>query len=146
MFNLEGYTPQKMKDGFEPFKGTFTCGVNYARIEDYSGDKEELKGSRFFRYELEVVSDNEFSGRRLWGSYNLDNEKSVKKLADALFTIGLEFKNEEELALVADKFVTLILTVKAWYFPSKDDPKEKVQMHLIKGEAKEKIEPETAPF
>ena len=145
MFDLSGYKPQKMTDGFEPFKGTFTCSVNYARIEDYKGEKEELKGNQFFRYELEVLNDENFTGRRLWGSFNLDNEKSLKKLADTLFTLGLEFKNDDELTVAGARLAGMMLTVKAWHF--KGDKGDLIQQHMIKGEANEgSTTSEAAPF
>jgi hypothetical protein len=147
MFDLKGYTPQKMTDGFEPFKGKFTCSVNYGRIEVYSGDDLELQGKESFRYELEVLNDANFTGRRLWANFNLDDEKKTKKLRDIMFTLGVDFTNKEELETAALKFTAMLLSVKAWYFSSKENPDEKIQMHQILGEAKEgTTSSEPAPF
>lgn len=136
MFDLSGYSPKKVTDGFEPIKGKFNCMVNWARIEVYSGDNPELQGTESFRYQLEVFDDNENSGRRLWATYPLNNTAKMEKLADVMFTLGLEFANKEKLEKIAEEFVTKTLSVKAWYFPSKDNPDEKIQMHQILGESK----------
>jgi len=143
---LKGYRPTKNKDGFEPFKGTFNAGVNYARIEIYDGEREDLIGKKFFRYELEIVDDVEYTGRKLWKTYDLSNDDSQKKLANSLFTVGLEFKSEEELEVCAEQFCKMKIVVRAYYFPSKENKDEKIQAHVIKGLATEGATGKAVPF
>jgi hypothetical protein len=133
---LKDYKPEKVTDSFGPFKGNYKCVVNHARIEEYSGEREEWRGVDFFRYELEVAEGQPNAGRRLWKSVALNNEERVRKLANIFFTIGLEFKDREELLECAERFVEMTLEVRAWYF-TPQDADEPVQMHLIKGVAKE---------
>ena len=134
---LKDYQPTKVTDGFEPFKGSFNCVVNSARIEDYTGDREDLKGARFFRYELEVAEGQESAGRKLWKSVKIDDADKMKKLADTLFTLGLEFgDSENELLKCAEQFVELTVQVKAWVWTPKAKEGEEdkaIQMHMIKG-------------
>ncbi len=142
---LEGYKPEKMSDGFEVFKANVKCGVDSIRIEDYSGDKEELKGVRFLRYALVVVDDPAYTGRKLWKSYNLSNDDQLKKLANAMFTVGLEFKSEEELEAILVPFSTKLLKVNTWGW--KPDDGDERQMHKIKGEATSgEVTTGSAPF
>jgi len=132
---LKEYTPEAEKDNFGPIKGTFTCVVNHARFEDYTGENADWKGVKFYRYELEVAEGQECAGRRLWKSVPLNDEGRVKKLANILFTVGLEFTTEEELEKVSEEFSKMSLTVKAWSFKPKDakEGDEPIQVHMIKG-------------
>ncbi len=143
---LKDYKPEKLTD-FSVMKGTFKCVFNYARIEEYDGDNPDLQGAKFFRYELEIAQGEKNEGRRFWKSYNLANEDSLKKLADQLFTLGLEFRSEEELQSVAEKLVEMTVVVRAWGW-TPDDADEARQMHIIKGIAKEKAErsKDSVPF
>ena len=149
MYNfLKDYQPEPETDGFEPFKGLHNCAVNYARFEDYKGDKEEFKGRRFFRYELEVCDGQENAGRRLWKSVDTADEDKMKRLANSLFTIGLSFKSEAELQACAEQLVLMTLLVKTWYFTPKDSD-DPIQMHAIKDKGnKEAVKANTcsAPF
>jgi hypothetical protein len=145
MFDLSGYTPKKVTDGFEAFKGKFNCAVNWARIEVYSGDDPALKDSESFRYELEVLDDPTYVGRRLWATFPLENNVKMEKLADIMFSLGLEFANKEKLEKIAEDFVTKIVAIKAWHFASKENPDEKIQMHQILGEAKGNTTPTGTP-
>ena len=147
---LEGYTPQKVEDkGFEVIKArSLACQINYARIED-STHPEHL-GEKNFGYELQITEPQEFSGRRLWKRYFLSDEASLKKLADQLFTLDLEFKSEEELQACCEKLVDMKIEVRAWGW-TPTDATEPRQMHSIKGVAKETAETEPvgnveAPF
>ena len=131
---LEGYQPQKVTDGFDIIKeNNMVAIVNSAMIEEYKGEKPDLKGVRFFRYELEIVKSMGAQGRKLWKSYRLDDEKSCRALADMMFTLGLEFKDEESLTAAAEKFAAMNVKVKAWGWKP-DDKEEARQMHMIKGE------------
>ncbi len=95
---LKDYKPERVTDGYEVIKGTSNCNFNYARIAEYSGEKEEFKGRRFCHYELQICDGVANEGRRFWKSVDLNDEKKVKKLADILWTVtGLEFKDEESL-------------------------------------------------
>jgi len=146
-FNTGEYKPQKNTDGFEPFKlQNGNCLVNWARIEEYSGEKPEFAGNKYFRYELVVCDGQPNAGRRLWKSYNLDDKTEdkkgktkIQKLADLMFTLGMEFKDEASFQACIEKFAELTLVVNA-RFSSKfvDDEGTPIQLHTVKGIAKEK--------
>ena len=152
-FDLSGYKPTNPESSdFEAFKYQGPCQVSSARIEEYTGNFENYKGCTFFNIEL-VVLEGENEGRKLWGKYNLDAKESldkngkpkktpVKKLADQLFTLGLEFKNEEELQECAEKLVDMVVDVKAWHFAAPDNKDRKIQQHVIKGKQTEKWDEE----
>ena len=101
---IKDYKAEKVVDNYAPLKGNFECNVNHIRIEEYSGDKEDFKGHKFLRYELQVVDGAaKGAGRRLWKSVDLsdateDNKgkTKLKKLADAFFTLGLDISSEAE--------------------------------------------------
>ena len=139
MFDLKGYTPEKVTDNFGVFKGKYDCCVNSAKIEEYSGDNEEFKGMKFFKYEIEVLDGQENAGRRLWKSCNLDSEiedkkgkTPIMKLADAFFTLELEFSDEDELQACAEKFVEMTLRVYVDYFvPKGGDKDDPIQFHKL---------------
>jgi len=146
-FDLSGYKPEKPSESdFEAFKYTGPCLVNSAKIEEYTGNFADYKGCTFFNYEL-VVLEGDNEGRKLWGKFNLDDKKEdkkgktkVKKLADIFFTLGLEFKNVDELAKCAEQMTDMVVDVKAWHF--KGDKGDAVQQHLIKGKSAEKWDEE----
>jgi len=142
---LKDYKPEKITDGFEPFKGTYNCVVNYSRVEPYEGDKEDYKGHEFLRYELEVADGQANAGRRLFSPFlDLSSEEGQKKVADIFFTLFAEdIKSEEDFAKCNDKFAEATLQVKAWHYQPKDKDADRKQMHKIlglsevKGEKKE---------
>lgn len=151
--SLKDYQPQKITDkgGFEPFKAKGTCAVMESRIEEKHTEKYD---GDMVRIIYEVIDHPEFSGRRLGydkSPYFLENEDSLKKLADLMFTCGLTFKNKAELDLVLEKFSGMLLHFSAW--PAKKralvdgkwvtaEPEELVQQFKILGEAGD--EPVTA--
>jgi len=69
-----------------------------------------------------VIIQGDFAGRKLWKRFNLDSTKAegktpktpIQKLADQLFTVGLEFSNIETLNQACDKLVEMTIVVKAW--------------------------------
>lgn len=139
---LNGYEREKNVDtGFGVFKGKVNCKVNYARIEANDGSfNEELTGVDFFKYELEVVGHDTLSKRKIWGSFNLENEDKQRKLANIFFTVGLNFNNKEELLIAAEEFVKMIVNVSAWgWAPNEEDIDEdtgkprRIQLHKILG-------------
>ena len=138
--SLQDYTPEKVKDeGFGIIKGTFNCRFNFFRIEDYDGDIVELQNTKVARYEIQIIDEGEFLNRRLWKRFYLGSVKPDKKgkldsqkMADVLFTLGLEFKTKEELDAVLGIVVENVVSVRAWgWVPSPD--KEAIQFHTIKG-------------
>lgn len=153
-FDLGNYKPEKIveDEGFPPFKGKYVSIFNYARIEDYQGDKDEFKGHEFFRYELVIQDDVNYGGRKLWASYDLQSaveDKSgktkVQKLADLYFTLGLDFGNKKELLEGAKKLVEKTVSVSCYYFKGSED--KMVQMHKITGEVDPSaVVSETTPF
>jgi len=143
---LNDYEPQKVTDGFEIIKGSYICQFNYARIEEYSGDKEEFQGTTWFNYELEIVSGPNYTGRKLWKRYNLDDEKKLKQLADMMFTLGFEFKNAEELEKAAEQLVRKTVKVKCWGWKIDKNEDSEIQMHLIKGFEDAASKADDAPF
>lgn len=148
VFNvLDGYQPKKIDDGFDIIKDrSLKCEVESARFEEYTGDRSELQGVRFFSYALIIVEHQKYTGRKLWKRFNLSDESQIKKLADVMFTLGMEFKTEEELQVCADQFAKMTLSVRAWGW-KRDGEQEELQMHAIKGEYRENQEQEVkAPF
>ena len=150
---LRDYTPEKVKDGREPIKGVFKdCIFNYIRVEDYSGEIEELKGSKVLRYEIEIKDEGEFEGRRFWKTYNLNseigsgkkNKTPVQKLRDSLFTLGYDFKSIEELEAVCEELVRQKVAVSAYHFKGTEG--NDVQMHSLRSIAKESDTKDSVPF
>jgi hypothetical protein len=152
-FNLEGYKPEAVKEGERTYiksKG-LNCHFNYLRVGPIKNKDGETicddvgKPMDFVDYELEIDTEtddqgNTVKGRKFWKKYNLDDEKTsgkanktpVQKLADALFTLGYEFSNKEELEKVCAELVEKSVSVSAYYFDDKQDPDRKVQMHTLK--------------
>lgn len=153
---LTGYTPEKIKDeGFGIIKTTANCRFNFFRIEDYDGDVVELQGTKVARYEIQIIDEGEFLNRRLWKRFYLGSfkpDKKIKldsqKMADLLFTLGYEFKSQEELDAVLGLVVENVISVRCWgWKPDKD--KDAMQMHTIKGQGssiKDSNSGEPAPF
>lgn len=152
---LGDYTPEKIKDdSFGIIKTTANCRFNFFRIEDYDGDIVELQGTKVAKYEIQIIDEGEFLNRRLWKRFYLGSQKPDKKgkfdsqkMADLLFTLGYEFKSQEELDKVLELVVENIVSVRAWgWKPDKD--KDAMQMHTIKGQGKsvKEGEGEPAPF
>jgi hypothetical protein len=149
-FNLEGYKPELISESdFEPINGKgFTANVNSSIIEllEPKNGKDFEPYTRL-KYELEIYGASQgkeqFIGRKLWKSFNLDSKDADKKgktplnvLADVFFTVGVgTFKNMAELEAVNEKFVNKSVSVSAWAWEDKE--KKSVQMHKITGEAKE---------
>ena len=132
---LDGYTPQKVDDGFSIIKGNYTCQPSYARIEEST--REETKGQKLFVYELTIVGSQDNLGRKLWKRVNLQDEseagqKKMKALADAFFTLDLEFSDEETLLQAAEKFCGMLIKVRCWGW-TPPDATEPIQLHTIKG-------------
>jgi len=143
-FDLAGYKPEVVKDNdFEVMTGKNNiCIVNSAKIEDVDAGTSERTGEDYdaytrLRYELEVVSEK-FKKRKVWKSYNLDSEERtgkakktpIEKLADAFFTIGLEFSDKATLETAIEKFAEMTLTVSFSKFTPKGE-KEPRQLHTI---------------
>ena len=163
---LMKYQPEKITDDPMPFKcKKEKFNVTKARIEPYEGDKEEFKGKEFYRYELipcegvevEVYQGTDDLGtkkyakrsagkRTLRKSVDLSDEEAVKKLANIMFTIGLEFKSTEELQSISDDFIKMTLLVSAYHFTGSEG--NEIQMHKIVGIADEKAKDATSgvPF
>ncbi len=153
-FDLSNYKPEKVKDqDFEVITGKgFICKVNSAKIEDVdagSNDRGSYEGYTRFRYELEIISDKN-KGRRLWKSYNLSstektgkaNKTPVEKLADAFFTIGLEFSNSSVLEIAIEKFAEMEFVVSCSKFKPKGG--DIMQLHTMTAVAPERWD-EQAP-
>lgn len=142
-FDLSNYKPEVVKDNdFELITGKgYICKVNSAKIEDVeagSNDRGSYEGYTRFRYELEITSEKNQT-RRLWKSYNLSSKEKtgkaektpVEKLADAFFTIGLEFGNQEELGTCIEKFAEMELVVSCSNFTPKGKGQKPLQLHTI---------------
>ena len=149
---LKGHKPEPIKDdgGFEPFKTNGVAMFNYCRIEP---DKEMRA---FVGYELEIIENVNFTGRRLWKRSYIDNEAQMKKFANVVFAvIGKEFSTTEELETLLPELVASKIKVDA--YPGKgfkkvgddfEETGEKVQRHSIKGLADDKstTKPSSVPF
>lgn len=138
--NLQGYTPEKIKDSdFGIIKTTANCRFNFFRIEDYDGDIAELQGTKVARYEIQIIDEGEFLNRRLWKRFYLGSQKPDKKgkldsqkMADMLFTLGYEFKSQEELDKVLELVIDNVVLVRCWGWTP--EGKEAIQFHVIKGQ------------
>jgi hypothetical protein len=155
-FDLAGYKPEVVKDNdFEVMTGKNNiCIVNSAKIEDVDAGERDGRSYDAYtrlRYELEVVSEK-FRKRKVWKSYNIDSkEKSgkkektpIEKLADAFFTIGLEFSDVATLEKAIEKFSEMTLTVSFSKFTPKGE-KEPRQLHTIVSVAPEGWEENVEP-
>ena len=152
-FNLGDYRPTKIEDEKRDFETMVTknqlvtANVNHARIEEYDGDREDMKGLEFLRYELQVTDDpqGKYVGRKLWKSVPLNDTEKLKKLADQLFTaFGVEFTDKPSLEKACEQIVDQPVAVRAWGWTPPDGDKE-LQMHTLK--AVEAVKPTaTASF
>ena len=153
--SLQEYTPEKVKDSdFGIIKVTANARFNFFRIEDYDGDIVELQGTKVARYEIQIIDEGEFLNRRLWKRFYLGSQKTDKKgksdaqkMADVLFTLGYEFKSQEELDAVLGLVVENVISVRCWGWAP--EGKEAIQFHVIKGQgssAKDGNSGEAAPF
>lgn len=155
-FSLSGYKAEVVKDNdFEIITGKgFICKVNSSKIEDVdagSNDRGSYEAYTRLRYEIEIISDKN-KGRRLWKSYNLSsaetsgkkNKTPVQKLADAFFTIGLEFSDMDSLQVANEKFVDMLLVVSCSGFKPKGKS-DKIQLHTITGTTTEEAMDGLAP-
>jgi hypothetical protein len=143
---MNDYAPSKITDGYAVIKGQGKANFNHARIEEYSGDKEDWKGKKFIRYELQICDGEENAGRRFWKSVDITDEAKVKKFADMLWTVtGFDFKDEETLLKALEQLVTFTVDVKYWGFTTEEEKAlaakesrepEKIQTHIIKSQAK----------
>jgi len=153
-FNLEGYTPEAVKEGssFEPIKAkSLNCHFEYLRVGPIKNKDGETicdevgKPMDFVDYKLVVDTNEDDNGkivknRSFWKKYNLDDERTsgkanktpLQKLADALFTLGYEFSNKDELEKVCEELANKSVIVSAYYFPDSQDPDRKVQVHTLK--------------
>lgn len=156
---MSGFKPEKQTDegGFEPFRAKGRFMIDKAMIEHKTTEKFD---GNIFSIALTMVDHPEFSGRKLWQTYFLENPNSVKSLANMLFTCGLEILpkatiTDDELyeaellgnlEQAAGKFVEMILQVSAWPAKAKvnvdgewvtKEPVELVQRFKVLGEAKE---------
>ena len=138
--NLQGYAPEKIKDSdFGIIKTTANCRFNFFRIEDYDGDIVELQGTKVARYEIQIIDEGEFLNRRLWKRFYLGSQKTDKKgksdaqkMADVLFTLGYEFKSQEELDSVLEQVINVVISVRAWGWTP--EGRDAIQFHAIKGQ------------
>jgi len=139
---LKSYTPEKIKDdSFGIIKTTANCRFNFFRIEDYKGEIPELQGTKVARYELIIIDEGEFLNRRLWKRFYLGSQKPDKKgkfdsqkMADLLFTLGYEFKSQDELDKVLELVVENVVSVRAWGWTPEGEGREPIQFHTIKGQ------------
>ena len=152
-WDLKGYQREKIKDDFEMMKGKgHICQVNSALIEDMPAgtsqrDGKEYEGYKRFGYELEVISET-YKGRRVWKRYNLDSDEARgkegkektprEKLADIMFTVGLEFNSIDELQEILGAFANMKLSVSFGSIPADRSSSGKdQQFHRIMGIATE---------
>jgi len=150
-WTLESYKPEKVQGSYDILKGTFNATFNYARLETFR-DQQTL------RYELELCDDAVQSSRRIWGTVYLESEMKDRKgktpkeqLADTLFTLGLEFKDEASLQEALEKLIRLSVKVycyKKKVYKKTDDGFEETgefkQGHIIR-ELYEEVKVETNP-
>ena len=145
---MQSYQPEKPSDGgFEPFKYEGNAVIEKSMISVNEKVDTEFYPRGCTQIEIEaIVIDGEYTGRKLFKRFNLDDEKedkkgktSVQKLADQLFAVGLTFKTLDDLKKVNEQFVGMKVDVKAWAADFKDD-RGKQQMWNVKGLATSKKE------
>ena len=151
----EGYQPEKVKDDFGVIKGTFNAKFNAFDIEPYEGKVDELKGTEIVKYELEIITEGDNKGRKLWKRFYLGSKTAdkkgkldVNKLMDLLFTLGFNKPSSREEAIAVLKLAKeTVVEVKAWGWKPKDKDTE-AQMHTIKGQGSSTGTPTSgaAPF
>ena len=143
MFNLSGYKPEApAESNFEPFKYEGPVSFGYARVEKTEKPSEFYgtpAGSDVFSIEM-VVLNGDFAKRKIWKTWNLDTtvedkkgKTPAQKLADQLFTCGLEFSDLEGLRTCAVELVSKNVNIKAYPIKFKDKKDEAVQMWNLKG-------------
>jgi hypothetical protein len=112
---LADYTPEEVKDSFDVIKGKFNVLVDSARLQDYDGPTDELKGHRQVKMDTIIDDGQKYAGRHLFKTFDLsrpgktytkkDGTTAVGKsgqqqIADTLWTCGLSWKvvpgNKEE--------------------------------------------------
>jgi hypothetical protein len=143
---LKDYKAKKVTDGYDTIKGTSNAVFNFARIEQYEGDKPELEGHEFVKYELEICEGQDNAGRRLWKSVDLSDEAKVKKLIDMIWTLiayDFDFSTpevaKESIQKALEILVTKTVSVKYWGFMN-DETKAKVASGEITKENAELIQ------
>ena len=155
---LKDYKPERIASGYDVIKGKGKANFNFCRIEEYSGDKEDFKGRKFIRYELQLCDGEVNAGRRLWKSIDVTDEAKVKKFANMLWTVtALDFCDEETLLKAVEALVGFTVEVKYWGFTSDNEKAlatkegrepEPIQTHMILGQAKDRgeVKKSEAPF
>lgn len=135
---LKTYQPQKESDGFEVIKANgLVCNINYARLEESKSDNPEFNGRPCFRYELEVIGGTtDHLGRKFWKRYWRDENPSLMKLADFLWTLEQTFTNDNELTYACEAIIDKSVIVRAWGW-TPEGRAEPIQSHVVKGWAKE---------
>ncbi len=124
MMDLTGYKPEapESSGGFEPFKYEGPVKINKAviSINDKVDSEYYPRGCNQIDIEVEVIQ-GDLTGRRLWKRFNLDSEKMdgkgktpVKKLADQLFAVGVEFSDMDSLAAACASLIDMNIVIKAW--------------------------------
>lgn len=131
--SVADYKPENGNDfGIIKAQG-LECSVQYARIEPYKGQKPELQGVQFFKYELSITGGNDaYIGRKLWGSFNLEKEAHLKKVKNLFFVaLGVDLKSQDDLELNLEKFVGNTYIVQAWGWKP-EGSEDTIQQHTIK--------------
>jgi hypothetical protein len=131
--SVADYKPESGNDFGIIKSKNLECSVQYARIEVYKGQRPELQGVKFFKYELSVSGGDEaFIGRKLWGSFNLEKEAHLKKLKNLFFiSCAVDLKNESDLETNLEKFCGNTYAVEAWGWKP-ENSEESIQQHNIK--------------
>lgn len=139
---LKNYTPvvNEDKDGREILKGTYRCALDLKVGETKSEPKQDA-----YKMELDVVDileGNGSAGRRFFRTYLKDDDKSVTKMLNDLFTAGISLPtgSVEDFEIGLDLVQGNPVTVRAWgWTPDKDrsgniiaeDKREAQQMFKI---------------
>lgn len=115
-----GFKPEKNAEtgsGFEPFKGTYIARLD--RLERKQGTSEKSgKEYDFYSITAQVVSrikGEEVGKRLLFHSYDPD-ARGIKKLADDMFTAGIDLDttNEETFEASFANAIDELITVNTW--------------------------------
>jgi hypothetical protein len=100
---LGGYKPTVDESGgFDVLKGDYKVRIDSLRAE-------KNQQGEFDRYKIqvtivEVIKGNGNTGRKLWATWYKDNDASMKKMANQLFTAGIDLDMSGDAATFDQKF------------------------------------------
>lgn len=158
---LKDYKPEKVADSgsSEPVMATVTAVVNKAQMSVMSSDNAEVNGQNILDIEVEAIEGDKHAGKRAYHRFWMDSTRERESgknkgktdgqvLADWLFSLGLEFKDEASLEQALTEFSEKTL-VCFFYIRENKDKTQQYQDFVIRKEADvkgAKKERDSVPF